>query len=177
MSNWPDIYQSVIEPGLQQDTEGHVYSALPSRQGTAQLVPDIGFSCRCAGTLPLIPPSKDGNIVSSVSSSVSVGSEVQGECPGPGLPAGLRFPAPPESQSPRMLSLHLSLCTGHSGWVFPRLPPLSTDPCHLFCSPLTTGRPGFSPSPMPLLTATSLPSLQVLLPQLEAPALLGRKLP
>uniref|UniRef100_A0A8C4LCI3 RNA binding protein, mRNA processing factor 2 n=1 Tax=Equus asinus TaxID=9793 RepID=A0A8C4LCI3_EQUAS len=70
VSNWPDIRQSVTQPGFQQ---GHCRPCLLGSllsEGTAQPPPDAGFSCRCAGTLPLIPPSKDGNIVSSVSSSV-----------------------------------------------------------------------------------------------------------
>ncbi|KAG8510277.1 RNA-binding protein with multiple splicing 2 [Galemys pyrenaicus] len=59
---------------------GHLYpqsygkttacSRPPEREGAASPAADLGFSCRCAGTLPLIPPNKDGNTVSSVSSSV-----------------------------------------------------------------------------------------------------------
>lgn len=118
MSNWPDIRQSVTQPGFQQ---GHCRPCLLGSllsEGTAQPPPDAGFSCRCAGTLPLIPPSKDGNIVSSVSSSVSAGPEVQDEkCLRPWLPAGPRLLPLPQSAGSLVLGLHLSLCTGPL-WLF-----------------------------------------------------------
>lgn len=145
-----------------------------AREGTAQLAADVGFSCRCAGTLPLTPPSKDGNIVSSVSSSVSAGPEAQEEeCPRAWLPAGPRFLPVPEPGSSLELGAHLSWCARHSGWFLPFSS--HRHPLPSVLQPVMRARPGFCSSPTPLLTATSLPSLQVLPPQLEAPAPLGRK--
>ena len=88
MSNWP---ASALRDGTRTRTGAQkaVSRAPPLSGGTAQLAPNLGFSYRCAGTLPLIPPSQDGNIGSSVSSSVSAGSETRTESlPEPGLLQG-----------------------------------------------------------------------------------------
>lgn len=147
--------------------EGHVSRAPPLSEGTARPAPNLGFSYRCAGTLPLIPPSQDGNIGSSVSSSVSAGSETRTESlPEPGLLQGHGSSA--QVLGARWCSPDLSLHRGHSGWFSP-LP----QPCHPLPSTWQPPCKGVGLGPAPVSPSAhgplSPPSLQVLSPQLEAP--------
>lgn len=57
----------------------------PEGQGPCSCLLTLSFSCRCAGTLPLTRPSKDGSIASSVNASVSAGCRA----PLPTLPCSL----------------------------------------------------------------------------------------
>lgn len=158
MSNWP---ASALEtaPGRGRGTEGHVPRAPPLSEGAAPLAPNRGFSYRCVGALPLMPPSRDGNIGSSVSSSVSAGSETRTESLSePGL-------LPGHGSGARWCSPDLSLHWGHSGWLSP-LP----QPCHPLPSTWQPPCKGAGLGPAPVSHLCSRPPLSPLPPGLVTTA-------